>query len=63
MPKHIYSILFISNLFSQVDYYTQIQPIFDNNCIGCHIDGGAYFGGNVSKIIELFNNYKPLGTH
>jgi len=44
MPKYIYSILIISNLFSQVDYYTQIQPIFDNNCISCHIDGGAYFG-------------------
>ena len=45
MPKYIYSILIISNLFSQVDYSTQIQPIFDNNCISCHIDGGAYFGG------------------
>ena len=45
MLKYIYSILIISNLFSQVDYSTQIQPIFDNNCISCHIDGGAYFGG------------------
>ena len=45
MPKYIYSILIISNLFSQVDYSTQIQPIFDDNCISCHIDGGAYFGG------------------
>ena len=45
MPKYIYSILIISNLFSQVDYSTQIQPIFDNNCISCHIDGGTYFGG------------------
>ena len=45
MPKYIYSILIISNLFSQIDYSTQIQPIFDNNCISCHIDGGAYFGG------------------
>ena len=44
MLKYIYSILVISNLFSQVDYSTQIQPIFDNNCISCHIDGGAYFG-------------------
>ena len=45
MLKYIYSILVISNLFSQVDYSTQIQPIFDNNCISCHIDGGTYFGG------------------
>ena len=35
----------ISNLFSQVDYSTQIQPIFNNYCTSCHIDGGAYFGG------------------
>ena len=45
MLKYIYSILIISNLFSQVDYSTQIQPIFDNNCTSCHIDGGTYFGG------------------
>ena len=44
MLKYIYSIVIISNLFSQVDYYTQIQPIFDNNCISCHFDGGTYFG-------------------
>ena len=45
MQKHIYSILIISNLFSQVDYSTQIQPIFDNNCISCHSNGGTYSGG------------------
>ena len=56
MPKYIYSILIISNLFSQVDYSTQIQPIFDNNCISCHIDGGTYFGGldlsSYSEVME-----------
>ena len=45
MPKYIYSMFVISNLFSQVDYSTQIQPIFNNYCTSCHIDGGAYFGG------------------
>ena len=45
MQKYIYSILIISNLFSQVDYSTQIQPIFDNNCISCHSNGGTYSGG------------------
>ena len=45
MQKYISNILFMSYLFSQVDYSTQIQPIFDNNCTSCHIDGGAYFGG------------------
>mgnify|MGYP003308353838 CR=1 FL=1 len=45
MLKYIYSILVISNLFSQVDYSTQIQPIFDNNCTSCHVNGGTYSGG------------------
>ena len=45
MKKYIFYTIIISYLFSQVDYSTQIQPIFDNNCISCHINGGAYFGG------------------
>ena len=45
MHIYIYTIFIISNLFAQVDYSTQIQPIFNNNCTSCHIDGGAYFGG------------------
>ena len=56
MPKYIYSILVISRLLSQVDYTTQIQPIFDNNCTSCHSDGGTYFGGldlsSYSMVIE-----------
>jgi len=42
-----YSILvfLILPLYAEVDYNSEIQPIFDNNCISCHIDGGAYFGG------------------
>ena len=55
MPKYIYSILVVSRLFSQVDYTTQIQPIFDNNCTSCHSDGGTYFGGldlSYSLVIE-----------
>ena len=30
-----------SNLFSQVSYTNQIQPIFNTNCTNCHIGGGA----------------------
>ena len=46
MKKIIFYFLIITeSLFGQVDYSTQIQPIFDDNCISCHIDGGAYFGG------------------
>jgi len=56
MPKYIYSIIIISNIYSQVDYSTQIQPIFDNNCISCHINGGTYFGGldlsSYSEVME-----------
>ena len=56
MKKYIFSTIIISNLFSQADYSTQIQPIFDNNCISCHINGGAYFGGldlsSYSEVME-----------
>ena len=45
MKKQFFIILTMSYLFSQIDYTTQIQPIFDNNCTSCHIDGGAYSGG------------------
>ena len=36
----VFFILF-SNLFSQVDYNSQIQPIFNTNCITCHQYGGS----------------------
>ena len=53
-----YSILvfLIFPLYGEVDYNSEIQPIFDNNCISCHIDGGAYFGGldlsSYSEVME-----------
>ena len=45
MKKVSILLVFISLLFGQVDYSTQIQPIFNNNCTSCHINGGAYSGG------------------
>ena len=45
MKNIIFFLIITESLFGQVDYSTQIQPIFDDNCISCHIDGGAYFGG------------------
>ena len=50
--KVIYIVYFyITFLFSQVDYQSDIQPIFNNNCIFCHQNGGSatlnlatYFG-------------------
>ena len=32
-------------LFGQVDYGSEIQTIFNNNCTSCHVDGGAYQNG------------------
>ena len=29
-------ILILSSLRSEIDYLTEIQPIFDNNCVECH---------------------------
>ena len=45
MKKYIFAIVFLSNLFAQVDYSEHIQHIFDNNCTSCHVNGGTYFGG------------------
>tara|TARA_B100000900_G_scaffold154805_1_gene131475 strand:- start:277 stop:912 length:636 start_codon:yes stop_codon:yes gene_type:complete len=41
MKKILCIALLCSNLFSQVSYTNQIQPIFNTNCTGCHVGGGA----------------------
>ena len=33
--------------FGQIDYDTQIQPIFNNNCNNCHWGGGGYTGSGL----------------
>ena len=44
--KKILVLLFTSGMvYSQVDYGSQIQTIFDNNCTSCHQNGGAYQNG------------------
>ncbi|MBE76431.1 MAG: hypothetical protein CMG41_01655 [Candidatus Marinimicrobia bacterium] len=45
MKNFIFIIVFISKLFTQIDYTTQIQPIFNDNCTSCHVNGGTYSGG------------------
>ena len=35
------SLFFITFLFSQVNYESQIQPIFNNKCVFCHQNGGS----------------------
>ena len=37
--------LFCLHISAQVDYDSQIQPIFNANCISCHSAGAAYTGG------------------
>ena len=44
--KKILVLLFTSGMiYGQVDYGSQIQTIFDNNCTSCHQNGGAYQNG------------------
>lgn len=37
----IFFITLTTSLTSQVDYDSQIKPIFQDNCIGCHVSGGS----------------------
>ena len=41
MKKIVFPAAFISLIFSQISYTDQIQPIFNSNCTGCHVGGGA----------------------
>ena len=45
MKKYLFIVLFVGVCLGQVDYIAQIQPIFDNNCTSCHVNGGTYSGG------------------
>ena len=57
----------ISILFAQVDYNSEIQPIFNSSCTGCHVYGhssglvltsytGVMNGGNSGGVIEPYNH-------
>ena len=39
--------------FSQVDYKTDIQPIFNSYCSGCHTGGGSSGGQDLSSYSSL----------
>ena len=41
----LFTFLVFTCSFSQVDYDSQIQPIFDVNCVCCHVGAAAYTGG------------------
>jgi len=52
--KKIIGIVFTTFLFA-VDYETQIQPIFNNNCGNCHL-GNSSGGVNLSSYINTMNS-------
>ena len=45
----------MSNLFSQVDYASQIQTIFNSNCTTCHYSSGGMGSLNLTSFSELMN--------
>ena len=63
--KVIYIVSFyITFLYSQVDYQSDIQPIFNNNCIFCHQNGGsatlnlATYSGTMTGGGAYFDNFE-----
>ena len=65
MKKYLYIFLLVGVCLGQVDYTAQIQPIFDNNCTSCHVNGGTYSGGlDLSSYAETLPNiYSLLQNH
>ena len=52
-----------NQLSSQIDYGAYIQPIFDNNCIGCHeypVRSGALELNNYSNLMLGESNNGPV---
>ncbi len=47
----VFTILLALPAFAQVNYATQIQPIFDGHCIGCH--GSATSGVTLASYAEV----------
>ena len=45
MKKTLVLLFTFGMVYGQVDYVSEIQTIFDNNCTSCHQNGGAYQNG------------------
>ena len=59
----IFFIFSFNQLFSQVDYETSIQPIFNNNCISCHeypVRAGALELNNYNNLMLGESNNGPV---
>ena len=52
-------------LFAQVDYYTEIQPILNDNCTGCHGNSGGLNLSTYSSLMEGGNSGAAIvaGNH
>jgi len=44
--KRLLTLIVFSFVFGIVDYETQIQPIFNSNCIGCHYVGSSSYNNH-----------------
>jgi len=52
--KILFLVIYLGTVFSGIDYTTQIQPIFSDNCGGCHTTN-SYGGLNLSSYNQLMN--------
>ncbi len=61
----IVSLVTLSSIFAQVDYETQIQPIFNSNCTSCHISTHSSgldltSGNSYNELVNVVSqNYAP----
>ena len=67
--KYIILIVLIIPVFADVDYYSEIQPIFSSRCTSCHGGGGGLSlssyenvmdGGNSGDVIIPYNHLSSL---
>ena len=59
--KFFIYILIFTCLKSEIDYWTEIQPIFNNNCVDCHISingSGALELDSYEYLMQGDNNHR-----
>ena len=58
--KQLFTVLAVCGIFSfsygQIDYNTQIQPIFDAHCTNCHNTGFATHNVDLSSYLTVKNS-------
>lgn len=53
-------VLLLNSLFAQVDYATQIQPIFNSVCTSCHGSSGGLSMSSYSQLMAGNSNNGPV---